>query len=157
MARATSPITSPPPILTALHSGVLQSVTVIRRCRREVAQRIVAKTRHPGLQRVHRVLCQYYARRSFCSTSRPLLPPPTEGHLGGHHPAHPAEASMGDRRRSRVFPQIVPASPCGASCPTGLSSGFRAGKAGAEAVIAAAGFDANVRGETRASRNLPDR
>lgn len=63
------------------------------------------KARHPGLQRVHRVLPVLRRAGASVRRARPLLPPPTEGHVGGHHPAHPAEASMGDRRRCRVFPR----------------------------------------------------
>ena len=149
MACANLPYYITSPILTALlEADCFESVTVM--VQKEVAQRIAAA---PGSAdySAFTVFCQYYAEPEllFDVPAHCFLPQPKVtsaviqlkvrrqrdwGILDEGIFFHTVRASFAMRRKK---------------LSNGLSSGFpELGKAGAAEVIAAAGFDPNVRGET---------
>ena len=149
MACANLPYYITSPILTALlEAECFQSVTVM--VQKEVAQRIAAKPGTPDYS-AFTVFCQYYAEPEllFDVPAHCFLPQPK---------VTSAVITLRTRQKrpweiadEAVFFRAVRASFAmrRKKLANGLSSGFpELGKAGAEAVIAAAGFDANVRGET---------
>lgn len=149
MACANLPYYITSPILTALlEAECFQSVTVM--VQKEVAQRIAAKPGTPDYS-AFTVFCQYYAEPEllFDVPAHCFLPQPK---------VTSAVITLRTRQErpweiadEAVFFRAVRASFAmrRKKLSNGLSSGFpELGKAGAEAVIAAAGFDANVRGET---------
>ena len=149
MACANLPYYITSPILTALlEAECFQSVTVM--VQKEVAQRIAAKPGTPDYS-AFTVFCQYYAEPEllFDVPAHCFLPQPK---------VTSAVITLRTRQKrpweiadEAVFFRAVRASFAmrRKKLSNGLSSGFpELGKAGAEAVIAAAGFDANVRGET---------
>ena len=149
MACANLPYYITSPILTALlEAECFQSVTVM--VQKEVAQRIAAKPGTPDYS-AFTVFCQYYAEPEllFDVPAHCFLPQPK---------VTSAVITMRTRqKRTRdIADEAVLFSDVRAcfamrrkKLSNGLSSGFpELGKAGSEAVIAAAGFDANVRGET---------
>lgn len=149
MACANLPYYITSPILTALlEAECFQSVTVM--VQKEVAQRIAAKPGTPDYS-AFTVFCQYYAEPEllFDVPAHCFLPQPK---------VTSAVITLRTRQKrpweiadDAVFFRAVRASFAmrRKKLSNGLSSGFpELGKAGAEAVIAAAGFDANVRGET---------
>ena len=149
MACANLPYYITSPILTALlEAECFESVTVM--VQKEVAQRIAAR---PGSAdySAFTVFCQYYAQPEllFDVPAGCFLPQPK---------VTSAVISLRVRRERNwdildqdVFFRLVRASFAmrRKKLSNGLASGFpELGKAGAAEVIAAAGFDANVRGET---------
>ena len=149
MACANLPYYITSPILTALlEAECFESVTVM--VQKEVAQRIAAR---PGSAdySAFTVFCQYYAQPEllFDVPAGCFLPQPK---------VTSAVISLRLRRERNwdildqdVFFRLVRASFAmrRKKLSNGLASGFpELGKAGAAEVIAAAGFDANVRGET---------
>ena len=149
MACANLPYYITSPILTALlEAECFRSVTVM--VQKEVAQRIAAKPGTPDYG-AFTVFCQYYAQPEllFDVPAHCFLPQPK---------VTSAVITLRTRQErpweiadEAVFFRAVRASFAmrRKKLSNGLSSGFpELGKAGAEAVIAAAGFDANVRGET---------
>ena len=149
MACANLPYYITTPVLSALlESRAFESVTVM--VQKEVAQRIAAKPGTPDYG-AFTVFCQYYAQPEllFDVPAHCFLPQPK---------VTSAVITLRTRQErpweiadEAVFFRAVRASFAmrRKKLSNGLSSGFpELGKAGAEAVIAAAGFDANVRGET---------
>lgn len=149
MACANLPYYITSPILTALlEAECFECVTVM--VQKEVAQRIAAA---PGTAdySAFTVFCQYYAEPEllFEVPAHCFLPQPK---------VTSAVVSLRTRRErpweildQDVFFRTVRASFAmrRKKLSNGLASGFpELGKAGAAEVIAAAGFDANVRGET---------
>ena len=149
MACANLPYYITSPILTALlEAECFESVTVM--VQKEVAQRIAAR---PGSAdySAFTVFCQYYAQPEllFDVPAGCFLPQPK---------VTSAVISLRLRRERNwdildqdVFFRLVRASFAmrRKKLSNGLASGFpELGKVGAAEVIAAAGFDANVRGET---------
>ena len=149
MACANLPYYITSPILTALlEAECFEAVTVM--VQKEVAQRIAAK---PGSAdySAFTVFCQYYAEPELLFDVPPhcFLPAPKV-----------TSAVITLRTRAQrpweildqdIFFRTVRASFAmrRKKLSNGLASGFpELGKAGAAEVIAAAGFDANVRGET---------
>ena len=137
------------PILTALlEAECFQSVTVM--VQKEVAQRIAAKPGTPDYS-AFTVFCQYYAEPEllFDVPAHCFLPQPKV--TSAVITLRTRQKRPWDIADEAVFFRAVRASFAmrRKKLSNGLSSGFpELGKAGAEAVIAAAGFDANVRGET---------
>ncbi len=149
MACANLPYYITSPILTALlEAECFDSVTVM--VQKEVAQRIAAK---PGSAdySAFTVFCQYYAEPELLFDVPPhcFLPAPK---------VTSAVITLRTRREKPweildqdIFFRTVRASFAmrRKKLSNGLASGFpELGKAGAAEVIEAAGFDANVRGET---------
>ena len=149
MACANLPYYITSPILTALlEAECFDSVTVM--VQKEVAQRIAAK---PGSAdySAFTVFCQYYAEPEllFDVPAHCFLPQPK---------VTSAVISLRVRKERNwdildqdIFFRLVRASFAmrRKKLSNGLASGFpELGKAGAAEVIEAAGFDANVRGET---------
>ncbi len=149
MACANLPYYITSPILTALlEAECFDSVTVM--VQKEVAQRIEAK---PGTAdySAFSVFCQYYAEPKilFDVPAHCFLPQPK---------VTSAVIQLKVRKQrpwkidnEKIFFRLVRASFAmrRKKLSNGLASGFpELGKAGAAEVIAAAGFDANVRGET---------
>ena len=149
MACANLPYYITSPILTALlEAECFESVTVM--VQKEVAQRIAAK---PGTAdySAFTVFCQYYAEPEilFDVPAGCFLPQPkvTSAVISLHcRKEKPWQIEDVD-----IFFRTVKASFAmrRKKLSNGLASGFpELGKDGAAAVIEAAGFDANVRGET---------
>ena len=149
MACANLPYYITSPILTALlEADCFDSVTVM--VQKEVAQRIEAK---PGTEdySAFSVFCQYYAEPEilFDVPAHCFMPQPK---------VTSAVIQLKVRKErpwqiddERVFFRTVRASFAmrRKKLSNGLASGFpELGKSGAAEVIAAAGFDVNVRGET---------
>ena len=149
MACANLPYYITSPILTALlEADCFDSVTVM--VQKEVAQRIEAK---PGTEdySAFSVFCQYYAEPEilFDVPAHCFMPQPK---------VTSAVIQLKVRKErpwqiddERVFFRTVRASFAmrRKKLSNGLASGFpELGKSGAAEVISAAGFDANVRGET---------
>ncbi|MBE6978684.1 MAG: 16S rRNA (adenine(1518)-N(6)/adenine(1519)-N(6))-dimethyltransferase RsmA [Ruminococcaceae bacterium] len=149
MACANLPYYITSPILTALlEADCFDSVTVM--VQKEVAQRIAAE---PGTEdySAFTVFCQYYAEPEllFDVPAHCFLPQPK---------VTSAVISLRVRKErnwdvldEKVFFRLVRASFAmrRKKLANGLAAGFpELGKAGAAEVIEAAGFDANVRGET---------
>lgn len=149
MACANLPYYITSPILTALlEADCFDSVTVM--VQKEVAQRIAAK---PGSADygAFSVFCQYYAQPEllFDVPAHCFLPQPKVTS------AVISLKAYGERpwkvENEKTFFRLVRASFAmrRKKLANGLASGFpELGKTGAAEVIAAAGFDANVRGET---------
>ena len=149
MASANLPYYITSPILTALlEAECFDSVTVM--VQKEVAQRIAAAPGSPDYS-AFTVFCQYYAQPEllFDVPAHCFLPQPK---------VTSAVITLRVRRERNweildqdVFFRTVRASFAmrRKKLSNGLASGFpELGKQGAAEVIAAAGFDANVRGET---------
>ena len=149
MACANLPYYITSPILTALlEADCFESVTVM--VQKEVAQRIAAAPGSPDYS-AFTVFCQYYAEPEllFDVPAHCFLPQPKVTSaviqlkvrkkrewdiLDDHIFFRTVRASFAMRRKK---------------LSNGLASGFpELGKIGAAEVIAAAGFDANIRGET---------
>ena len=149
MACANLPYYITSPILTALlEAECFDSVTVM--VQKEVAQRIAAAPGSPDYS-AFTVFCQYYAQPEllFDVPAHCFLPQPK---------VTSAVITLRVRRERNweildqdIFFRTVRASFAmrRKKLSNGLASGFpELGKQGAAEVIAAAGFDANVRGET---------
>lgn len=149
MACANLPYYITSPVLSRLlESRCFESVTVM--VQKEVAQRIAAKPGTPDYS-AFTVFCQYYAEPEllFDVPAHCFLPQPKV--TSAVITLRPRQKRPWDIADEAVFFRAVRASFAmrRKKLSNGLSSGFpELGKAGAEAVIAAAGFDANVRGET---------
>ena len=150
MACANLPYYITSPILTALlEADCFDSVTVM--VQKEVAQRIAAVPGSPDYS-AFTVFCQYYAQPQllFDVPAHCFLPQPK---------VTSAAVTLKVRRHrpwqidhEAIFFRLVRASFAmrRKKLSNGIASGFpELGKAGAEQVILEAGFDANVRGETR--------
>jgi len=149
MACANLPYYITSPILSALlEAECFESVTVM--VQKEVAQRIAAA---PGTEdySAFTVFCQYYAEPKllFDVPAHCFLPQPKVTSAVIQLKVRP-ERNWGIADEG-VFFRLVKASFAmrRKKLSNGLASGFpELGKAGAAEVIEAAGFDANVRGET---------
>ena len=149
MACANLPYYITSPILTALlEAACFNSVTVM--VQKEVAQRIAAKTGSADFG-AFSVFCHYYAQPAllFDVPAHCFLPQPKVTS------AVISLKTYGERpwkvENEKTFFRLVRASFAmrRKKLSNGLASGFpELGKTGAAEVIAAAGFDANVRGET---------
>ena len=149
MACANLPYYITSPILTALlEAECFESVTVM--VQKEVAQRIAAA---PGTAdySAFTVFCQYYAQPEllFDVPAHCFLPQPKvtsaviQLKVRQHRPWDIADTEVFFRTVRASFAMRRK------KLSNGLASGFpELGKTGAADVIAAAGFDANVRGET---------
>ena len=149
MACANLPYYITSPILTALlEAECFESVTVM--VQKEVAQRIAAA---PGTAdySAFTVFCQYYAQPEllFDVPAHCFLPQPKVTSAGiqlkvrQHRPWDIADTEVFFRTVRASFAMRRK------KLSNGLASGFpELGKTGAAQVIDAAGFDANVRGET---------
>ncbi len=149
MACANLPYYITSPILTALlEAECFESVTVM--VQKEVAQRIAAKPGSPDYS-AFSVFCQYYSQPEllFDVPAHCFLPQPK---------VTSAVITLRTRQEkpwqiedTDIFFRTVRASFAmrRKKLSNGLAAGFsQLGKDGAAEVIAAAGFDANVRGET---------
>ena len=149
MACANLPYYITSPILTALlEAECFESVTVM--VQKEVAQRIAAK---PGTAdySAFTVFCQYYAEPEllFDVPAHCFLPQPKV--TSAVIQLQVRKERPWDIADEKVFFRLVRASFAQRrkKLANGLASGFpELGKTGAAEVIEAAGFDANVRGET---------
>ena len=149
MACASLPYYITSPILTALlEADCFESVTVM--VQKEVAQRIAAA---PGTAdySAFTVFCQYYAEPEllFDVSAHCFLPQPKV--TSAVITLRTRKEQPWDIQDEEVFFRVVKASFAmrRKKLSNGLASGFpELGKTGAAEVIAAAGFDANVRGET---------
>ncbi len=149
MACANLPYYITSPILTALlEAECFESVTVM--VQKEVAQRIAAK---PGTAdySAFTVFCQYYAEPEllFDVPAHCFMPQPKV--TSAVIQLKVREERPWDIQDADVFFRLVRASFAmrRKKLSNGLASGFpELGKSGAAEVIAACGFDANVRGET---------
>ncbi len=149
MACANLPYYITSPILSALlEAECFDSVTVM--VQKEVAQRIAAA---PGTAdySAFTVFCQYYAEPEllFEVSAHCFLPQPKV--TSAVITLRTRKERPWDILDEEVFFRVVKASFAmrRKKLSNGLASGFpELGKAGAAEVIAAAGFDANVRGET---------
>ncbi len=149
MACANLPYYITSPILTALlEAACFEAVTVM--VQKEVAQRIAAK---PGSAdySAFTVFCQYYAEPKLLFDVPPhcFLPAPKVTSAVITLRTRPEKPW--DIADEEIFFRTVRAAFAmrRKKLSNGLASGFPAlGKQGAAEVIAAAGFDANVRGET---------
>jgi len=149
MACANLPYYITSPILTALlEAQCFEAVTVM--VQKEVAQRIAAK---PGTAdySAFTVFCQYYAEPEllFDVPAHCFLPQPKV--TSAVITLRTRKERPWDILDEGVFFRLVRASFAmrRKKLSNGLASGFpELGKAGAAEVIEAAGFDANVRGET---------
>ena len=149
MACANLPYYITSPILTALlEAECFESVTVM--VQKEVAQRIAAA---PGTAdySAFTVFCQYYAQPEllFDVPAHCFLPQPKvtsaviQLKVRQHRPWDIADTEVFFRTVRASFAMRRK------KLSNGLASGFpKLGKTGAAQVIEAAGFDANVRGET---------
>ena len=149
MACANLPYYITSPILTALlEAECFEAVTVM--VQKEVAQRIAAA---PGTAdySAFTVFCQYYAEPEllFDVPAHCFLPQPKV--TSAVITLRTRKERPWDILDEEVFFRVVKASFAmrRKKLSNGLASGFpELGKTGAAEVIAAAGFDANVRGET---------
>ena len=149
MACANLPYYITSPILTALlEAECFEAVTVM--VQKEVAQRIAAK---PGTAdySAFTVFCQYYAEPEllFDVPAHCFMPQPKV--TSAVITLRTRKEKPWDILDEAVFFRLVKASFAmrRKKLSNGLASGFpELGKAGAAEVIKAAGFDANVRGET---------
>ena len=149
MACANLPYYITSPILTALlEAECFDSVSVM--VQKEVAQRIEAK---PGTEdySAFSVFCQYYAEPEilFDVPAHCFLPQPKVTSAVIQLKVRPEKPWQIEDEK--IFFRTVRASFAmrRKKLSNGLASGFpELGKSGAAEVIAAAGFDANVRGET---------
>ena len=149
MACANLPYYITSPILTALlEAQCFEAVTVM--VQKEVAQRIAAK---PGTAdySAFTVFCQYYAEPEllFDVPAHCFLPQPKV--TSAVITLRTRKERPWDIADEKIFFRLVRASFAmrRKKLSNGLASGFpELGKAGAAQVIEAAGFDANVRGET---------
>ena len=149
MACANLPYYITSPILTALlEAECFEAVTVM--VQKEVAQRIAAK---PGTAdySAFTVFCQYYAEPEllFDVPAHCFLPQPKV--TSAVITLRTRKERNWDIADEEVFFRLVKASFAmrRKKLSNGLASGFpELGKAGAAEVIKAAGFDANIRGET---------
>ena len=149
MACANLPYYITSPILSALlEAECFDSVTVM--VQKEVAQRIAAA---PGTAdySAFTVFCQYYAEPEllFDVPAHCFLPQPKV--TSAVITLRTRKERPWDIQDEKVFFRVVKASFAmrRKKLSNGLASGFpELGKTGAAEVIAAAGFDANVRGET---------
>ena len=149
MACANLPYYITSPILSALlEAECFESVTVM--VQKEVAQRIAAA---PGTAdySAFTVFCQYYAEPEllFEVPAHCFLPQPKV--TSAVITLRTRQQKPWDIADEEVFFRVVKASFAmrRKKLSNGLASGFpELGKTGAAEVIAAAGFDANVRGET---------
>ena len=138
------------PILLTLLERFDNLGTFLVMVQKEVAQRIAAKPGTPDYS-AFTVFCQYYAEPEllFDVPAHCFLPQPKV--TSAVITLRTRQKRPWDIADEAVFFRAVRASFAmrRKKLSNGLSSGFpELGKAGAEAVIAAAGFDANVRGET---------
>ena len=155
MACANLPYYITSPILTALlEAECFDSVTVM--VQKEVAQRIAAK---PGSAdySAFTVFCQYYAEPEllFDVPAHCFLPQPKV--TSAVIQLKVRKERNWDILDEKTFFRTVRASFAmrRKKLSNGLASGFpELGKTGAAEVIAAAGFDANVRGETLSIRDF---
>ena len=149
MACANLPYYITSPILTALlEADCFEAVTVM--VQKEVAQRIAARPGTPDYS-AFTVFCQYYAEPEllFDVPAHCFVPQPKV--TSAVITLRVRKARPWEIRDQAVFFRTVRASFAmrRKKLANGLAAGFpELGKSGAEAVIAAAGFDANVRGET---------
>ncbi|MBR2890583.1 MAG: ribosomal RNA small subunit methyltransferase A [Oscillospiraceae bacterium] len=149
MACANLPYYITSPILTALlEAECFDSVTVM--VQKEVAQRIAAKPGSPDYS-AFTVFCQFYAEPEllFDVPAGCFLPAPKVTSAVIHLKTR--KALPWDIHDRELFFRVVRASFAmrRKKLANGLASGFpELGKAGAAEVIAACGFDANIRGET---------
>ena len=149
VACANLPYYITTPAITALmESGAFEHITVM--VQKEVAQRICSPA-GKGDYGAFSVFCQYYAEPEllFDVPAHCFLPQPKV--TSAVITLRTRQKRPWDIADEAVFFRAVRASFAmrRKKLSNGLSSGFpELGKAGAEAVIAAAGFDANVRGET---------
>ena len=154
MAWANLPYYITSPILTALlEADCFDSVTVM--VQKEVAQRIAAAPGSPDYS-AFSVFCQYYAQPEllFDVPAHCFLPQPKVTSAVIQLKVRKARAW--GALDEKIFFRTVRASFAQRrkKLSNGLAAGFpELGKAGAARVIAAAGFDANVRGETL---SIPD-
>ena len=154
MACANLPYYITSPILTALlEAECFDSVTVM--VQKEVAQRIAAK---PGSEdySAFTVFCQYYAEPKllFDVPAHCFMPQPKV--TSAVIQLQVRKERNWDILDEKVFFRLVRASFAQRrkKLSNGLAAGFpELGKDGASEVIAAAGFDANIRGETL---SIPD-
>ena len=149
MACANLPYYITSPILTALlEADCFDSVTVM--VQKEVAQRIAAAPGSPDYS-AFTVFCQYYAQPEllFDVPASCFLPQPKVT-------SAVIQLKIRGKREWNILDEAVFFRAVRASfamrrkkLSNGLASGFpELGKQGAEAVLTACGFDANVRGET---------
>ena len=149
MACANLPYYITSPILSALlEAECFDSVTVM--VQKEVAQRIAAAPGTPDYS-AFTVFCQYYAEPEllFDVPAHCFLPQPKV--TSAVIQLKVRKERVWDIADEEVFFRLVRASFAmrRKKLSNGLASGFpELGKAGAAEVIAAAGFDENVRGET---------
>ena len=149
MACANLPYYITSPILSALlEAECFEAVTVM--VQKEVAQRIAAK---PGTEdySAFTVFCQYYAVPELLFDVPPHCFLPAPKVTSAVITLRTRKERNWDILDENVFFRVVRASFAmrRKKLSNGLASGFpELGKAGAAEVIAAAGFDANVRGET---------
>ena len=149
MACANLPYYITSPILTALlEAECFDSVTVM--VQKEVAQRIAAAPGTPDYS-AFTVFCQYYAvpQLLFDVPAHCFLPQPKV--TSAVIQLNVRKERSWDILDEEVFFRLVRASFAmrRKKLSNGLASGFpELGKSGAAEVIAAAGFDENVRGET---------
>jgi len=149
MACANLPYYITSPILTALlEAECFDSVTVM--VQKEVAQRIAAKPGSPDYS-AFTVFCQFYAEPEllFDVPAGCFLPAPKVTSAVIHLKTR--KAVPWDIHDRELFFRVVRASFAmrRKKLANGLASGFpELGKTGAAEVIAACGFDANIRGET---------
>ena len=149
MACANLPYYITSPILTALlEAECFDSVTVM--VQKEVAQRIAAAPGTPDYS-AFTVFCQYYAvpELLFDVPAHCFLPQPKV--TSAVIQLNVRKERSWDIADEEVFFRLVRASFAmrRKKLSNGLASGFpELGKSGAAEVIAAAGFDENVRGET---------
>ena len=149
MACANLPYYITSPILTALlEAECFEAVTVM--VQKEVAQRIAAK---PGSAdySAFTVFCQYYAEPELLFDVPPHCFLPAPKVTSAVITLRTREEKPWDILDEQIFFRTVRASFAmrRKKLSNGLASGFpELGKAGAAEVIEAAGFDANVRGET---------
>ena len=149
MACANLPYYITSPILTALlEAECFEAVTVM--VQKEVAQRIAAK---PGSAdySAFTVFCQYYAEPELLFDVPPHCFLPAPKVTSAVITLRTRQEKPWDILDEQVFFRTVRASFAmrRKKLSNGLASGFpELGKAGAAEVIEAAGFDANVRGET---------
>ncbi len=149
MACANLPYYITSPILTALlEADCFEAVTVM--VQKEVAQRIAAAPGSPDYS-AFTVFCQYYAEPEllFDVPAHCFLPQPKV--TSAVITLRVRKERSWDILDEKVFFRTVRASFAmrRKKLSNGLASGFpELGKAGATEVIQAAGFDANIRGET---------
>ena len=149
MACANLPYYITTPILSALlEADCFDSVTVM--VQKEVAQRIAAR---PGTADygAFSVFCQYYTEPEYLFDVPPHCFVPQPNVTSGVITLRRRESRPWDIGDPAVFFRVVKASFAmrRKKLSNGLASGFpELGKTGAEEVLQACGFPANVRGET---------